>query len=196
MLSFGPLDPIRHPLKTAWLEIDPDLVRVAVAFATEAGVDELRTRIVTPALFDAADKQWMIGIQEGVTQPYALRRLGSLAASEVRVPLGTEVLASRALRASRFFHPKLYHLENASTGSARLISASANLTHSGLRSNLEQFLVWTGQRTDAEASIRRLVEQFLGVCRPRHPGLHTLLRATSTEAANARVSTCSRPSEQ
>jgi len=138
-------------LTAAWNTVDPDVVRVAAAFSTESGVRELRSRVIGAAKFDAADKRFLIGIQEGVTQPDALRRLQGLTASAVRVPFGRQALASPTLRAPTFFHPKLYYLENTSTGEAQLLSASANLTYRGLRASVEQFLAWSGATTNTEA---------------------------------------------
>ncbi len=153
MLTFIPLSPgAQHPLRTAWDTVAPDVLRVAAGFSTESGAGELRSGIIGAAHFDAADKQFLIGIQEGVTQPDALRRLQGFAASTVRVPFGRQALASPTLRAPTFFHPKLYYLENTATGEAQLLSASANLTYRGLRASVEQFLAWSGTRTDSEAT--------------------------------------------
>ena len=59
VLSFIPLRPgLQHPLRDAWDAIDPDVVRVAAAFSTESGASELRSRIIGPAQFDAADKRF------------------------------------------------------------------------------------------------------------------------------------------
>lgn len=151
MLGFIPLAAREsHPLRAAWQAVQPDLLRVAAAFSTETGAVEFR-KIIGAAPFDAIDKKWLIGIQEGITQPDALRRLGSFAGSEVRVPFGADVLASSTLRAPTFFHPKVYYFENTSTGSVQLLSSSANLTFRGLRSSVEQFLSWSGGNTDPEA---------------------------------------------
>jgi len=151
MLTFLPQGPGANPLKAAWRLIEPDIVRVAMAFASEAGVHELRGTIVGAALFDAPEKQSLIGIQDGVTQPKALEKLGSLRGSEARVPYGAAAIADGNLKAPVFFHPKIYYLENSASGEVAIVSTSANLTLSGLRSNVEQMLVWRGVRGDAEA---------------------------------------------
>ena len=152
MLAFVPLTlGGTHPLRVAWDLIKPDLIRVAVAFGTESGVEELRGKIIGRTAFDAVDKEWLIGIQEGLTQPYALRRLQSLNASALRVPFGSAALASRTLQAPTFFHPKVYYLENRSTGQVQVLSASANLSYRGLSASVEQFLAWSGVRKDPES---------------------------------------------
>jgi UvrD-like helicase C-terminal domain len=92
VLTFIPLVPgEHHPLRAAWDSIDPDVVRVAAAFGSESGAHEFR-KIIGADAFDAAQKTWLIGIQQGITQPEALRRLRSFGSSEVRVPYGTETL--------------------------------------------------------------------------------------------------------
>ena len=152
VLRFGPIRArASHPLREVFADITADRLRVATAFCTEAGVEDLRSHIITPSDFDAIDKEWLVGIQNGITQPDGLRRLANAQNSSARIPFGTETLASQALRASTFFHPKIYCFENAA-GNVRLVSTSANLTHGGLRSNGEQYLVWKGRKTDAEAT--------------------------------------------
>ncbi len=127
-----------------------------MAFASETGVEELRGKVVGSADFDSPQKQWLVGIQEGITQPKALERLGVVANSEVRVPFGSAALAGPGLKAPDFFHPKLYYFENSSTEEAAIVSTSANLTLSGLRTNVEQALAWRGSRSDdAAKELRR-----------------------------------------
>jgi hypothetical protein len=141
----------RHPLKEAWLDVAPDVLRVASAFSSEAGVDTFRAKFANSDDFDAADNRWLIGIQEGLTQPEALRRLHSLPRSDVRVPFGSDALADPGLRAATFFHPKVYYFENSRSGEVRIASASANLTFRGLTQSVEQVLTWCGRRHDSEA---------------------------------------------
>lgn len=42
MLAFLPSNPGANPLRSAWRDVEPDIVRVATAYATEAGVEVLR----------------------------------------------------------------------------------------------------------------------------------------------------------
>lgn len=151
MLAFLPAKTAANPLGDAWRAIDPDVVRVAAAFASEAGVEVLRGRIIGATTFDAAEKQWLVGIQDGITQPKALEKLGSTKNSEVRIPFGGAAMADAALQAPDFFHPKLYYFENSSTEQVAIVSTSANLTFSALRTNVEQILVWQGAHSDAVA---------------------------------------------
>jgi len=151
MLSFFPIRPSDSPLQEAWRTIEPNIVRVAAAFASETGVEELRGKVIGAGSFDTAEKQWLIGIQSGITQPKALERLRTAENSEVRIPFGSAVVATSNLVAPDFFHPKLYYFENEATDAVAVVSTSANLTYSGLRTNVEQALVWYGMCSDAPA---------------------------------------------
>jgi HKD family nuclease len=151
VLTFLPVSANASPLNRAWHAIEPDVVRIATAFASETGVEELRGKIIGKLAFDSAEKQWLVGIQDGITQPKALERLRSRENSEVRVPFGSAAMADANLKAPDFFHPKLYYFENSSAKEVAIVSTSANLTLSGLRTNVEQALVWCGARGDGAA---------------------------------------------
>ncbi len=151
MLAFFPFEPTDNPLGETWRSVEADLVLVAVAFATEAGVRELRNKIVGRERFDATQKKWLVGIQGGVSQPKALKRLADGDNSDVRVPFGQAALADLALNAPVSFHPKLFYFENSSSEKAAVASTSANLTLSALTSNVEQILVWRGAKSDEVA---------------------------------------------
>ena len=87
-------------------------------------------------------KQWLIGLENGLTQPKALKALLKLDNSEVRVPYGRKIIRSPGLCGGKFLHPKIYSVR--STERSIVVSASGNLTHGGLRSNVEQLLAWIG----------------------------------------------------
>lgn len=120
---------------------------VGVAFATETGVAEL-CKVIGRESFDSAQKQWMVGIQGGISQPKALQRLANDENSQARVPYGGAALADAGLNAPVSFHPKVYYFENGSSEEVAIASTSANLTFSALTSNVEQILVWRGTRSD------------------------------------------------
>jgi HKD family nuclease len=152
MLEFGPFTTnAGHPLASAASAVSPDRIRIAAAFATESGVDTLRTKLVHGQTFDSAELQALVGIQSGITQPEALERLMKANHHEVRVPYGAEVLASPGLRGPVFFHPKVYAFENTATGAMAIMSGSANLTFAALSSNVENLAVWTGSASDQVA---------------------------------------------
>jgi HKD family nuclease len=146
MLSFGPTPAgASHVLTELWAADQQQSAFVAVAFATEAGARTLRD-LVHSRDFDAVDKRWLVSIEGGITQPEALTYLAGLPNSEVRVPLGRKTLDSPNLRSPLFFHPKVYAFKG--RAHSTLVSSSANLTQGGLRSNVEQFLAWSGTPTD------------------------------------------------
>ncbi len=152
MLHLAPFESTHvHPLAAAARAIDPDRIRIAAAFATEAGLEVLRSKLIKNAVFDAADTRALLGVQQGVTQPEVLERLLSGARSQVRVPFGVQALESPGLRAPMFFHPKIYAFERTSSRTIAIVSGSANLTYSALRTNVENLLVWTGKASDAVA---------------------------------------------
>jgi hypothetical protein len=154
MLEFLPSKPVAAPLREAWHVVNPDIVKVATAFASEAGFEELR-KAIGPQPFGAAEKEWLVGIQDGITQPKALERLRKIKQSEVRVPFGSEALATADLRACQFFHPKLFYFENSVSHDVAIVSTSANLTHGALRANIEQVLTWQGGHSDEPAEALR-----------------------------------------
>jgi HKD family nuclease len=150
MLEFGPWPGPEHVLSDVWSEAGPQQLRVAVAFASEAGARTLRSLSPSRA-FDSVPKRWLVGIENGLTQPEALTYLSDLHDSEVRVPFGEKSLERGGLRAPTFFHPKLYTYDTAD--GLHVVSTSANLTEGGLVRNTEQFLVWRGTR-DEPAGLR------------------------------------------
>src|SRR4051812_4107863 len=129
MLVFGPWPGSEHVLADAWASYAPRQLRVAVGFASEAGARVFRGLCDGPG-FEAVPKRWLVGIENGLTQPEALAYLSTLPDSEVRVPFGEKSLASGGLRAPTFFHPKLYAYDGERTRA--VVSASANLTAGGL----------------------------------------------------------------
>jgi hypothetical protein len=155
VLAFLPIKVPGNPLGDLWRSIRPDEVLAGIAFASETGVREFRKSVVGRDAFDAAHKKWLIGIQRGVTQPRALQRLADIESSEVKVPFGHAALAEAGLNASTSFHPKLVYLENSVTGEVAVASMSANLTLSGLTSNVEQILAWRGTKSDDVAAAFR-----------------------------------------
>lgn len=148
MLAFLPVEPTENPLGDAWRSVEADVVRVAVAFATETGAREFRNKVIEPEWFDSAEKKWLIGIQGGISQPKALKRLANSQNSEARVPYGQAALADVGLNAPVSFHPKLFYFENSASNEVTVVSTSANLTLSALTSNVEQILVWRGTSPD------------------------------------------------
>ncbi len=83
---------MENPLRDAWRSVEANVVHVAVAFATETGAREFRNKVIEPEWFDSAEKKWLIGIQGGISQPKALKRL-SIAPDEIN-PMCVELNAA------------------------------------------------------------------------------------------------------
>lgn len=96
------------------------------------------------AAFASADKQWLIGLQNGFTQPSALRRLLAMPKSQLCLVDIHAVLKSPSLAASTFFHPKVYEFASVQASETAIVATSANLTEGGLKNNVEQFMSWDG----------------------------------------------------
>jgi HKD family nuclease len=101
--------------------------QIAVAYMTVSG---LRTLLSSFSSHKLCNSQWLIGLDDMVTQPSALEVLLRLEQSEVRV-IGYN---DRGFR----FHPKVYIFGINNKPSSRLaIIGSANLTSAGLAGNGE-----------------------------------------------------------
>ena len=98
-----------------------------------------------------AVKRWIISIDDGLTEPDALRFLMSLRNSEVRIPDG-EALLLRGLAPVRRFHPKTMLVEQGKTAylPLALVVGSANLTLNGLSLGHEHAMCTraTGRQAD------------------------------------------------
>lgn len=103
------------------------------AFATLKGARLLVDVLKKSVSWKKSKKRWIVSIDDGITEPDALRFLLSFPKSEVRIPYGEQLL-TRALTPIFRFHPKTLLLES---GTARslpvgILVGSANLTSSGL----------------------------------------------------------------
>jgi HKD family nuclease len=153
MLFLGPYsvrEKDRHPLALTANSYEFDRIRVAVAFATESGVTRLGD-ILSSSGFGGADKEWLVGLENGFTQPGALRQLLGLPKSSLCLVDVHEILSNRALATPHFFHPKIYEFAANPKDEVTVVSTSANLTEGGLHTNVEQFLVWKGASSDGVA---------------------------------------------
>jgi HKD family nuclease len=123
-------------------------IRASFAFANRAG-----TVLLTEALaaqlesWDKAQKQWLVSFDFGFSHPAALKLLGMLPNSEVRVPDATWLLSHR-LAPRQSTHPKSVVLDTGSRrrGPTGLLVGSGNLTAAALTTNREHAIV---QRWDS-----------------------------------------------
>lgn len=104
-----------------------DMTRVAAAYVTVSGVRCLFDVVRETAVLNAS--QWIVGLDDALTQPSAIELLSSLINSEVRVA-GLRYTGHR-------FHPKLFQFSESSTAKTSLLVGSSNLTKAALSSNVE-----------------------------------------------------------
>ncbi len=102
-----------------------DRLDVAVAYATDPGLRALGVILESWP----PGSRWIVGLDDAVTQPAAIKRLQALPGADFRIA---------KLAPVRRFHPKLYHLWS-STNPAHsvLLIGSANMTERGLHKNAE-----------------------------------------------------------
>jgi HKD family nuclease len=107
-------------------------VRIAVAYATVEGVLEFLEILRPKSGMANLSYEWLLGLDDFLTHPGAVRLCQSLANSNVR----TASLSASNCR----FHPKLMFFSS-KTGTAIAIVGSNNLTHRALTQNCEAYAV-------------------------------------------------------
>ena len=178
-------------------------VRWAVAYATRRGCDRLVRRVVGrigQAEWDKSEKDFVLSLDYGITEPEALQYLADLPRSTVRVA-SPEVVRIGGLAPRNAFHPKLYLFDAvAETG---YVVGSANLTESALISNTEVVAagkealvagtwddVWTAVAADTSPLTAQLLDAYRDArTKPDRPALEpeTLPQARGIEAGQQPV---------
>jgi len=117
-----------------------DRIRVAVAYATVGGCKELVRELRDAGVdFESLQKEWLVSIDFGTTEPEAIRFLAGMENSSIRIPNGSQTLES-SLRPKHCFHPKTYWFQGGDSKSVSalgIMTGSANLTFSGLHHGTE-----------------------------------------------------------
>jgi hypothetical protein len=126
--SRGPaVETIKHELESRLEARQHDIAHVAMAYVSVAGVRMLLDAFRARPL---GESEWLVGLDDAVSQPGALDLLMTLPGAQVRVAR-TNDPASR-------FHPKVCRFRQASgLGRDLLMIGSANLTSGGLTANAE-----------------------------------------------------------
>src|SRR5437899_3919011 len=118
----------------------PGLLRAGFAYVTVGGVDELIGSLENSPIWPEVRKQFIAGINQGITEPHALSRLMSLPNSEVRLFLPGKKLTPVALYDTPTFHGKVLACNLAGNQDPVLIIASsANLTTAAVGSRPRNF---------------------------------------------------------
>lgn len=146
VLQDGPLQAsgrVREVIKHIASSVRFDRVRVAVAYASSPGCEDLSSVLSKAnSCWKGAEKKWLLSIDYGHTDPRAIRFLKKLPKSQVRIHDGNNVLRRRLVPAATF-HPKTFIFDRAGgSGPRRLgfVLGSANLTSGGLDTNIEHVL--------------------------------------------------------
>lgn len=112
-------------------------VRWAVAYSTHRGCQRLVERIslrMEKPQWERSNKQFIISLDYGLTEPGALEFLADLPRSKVHIA-NPEVVSKPGLVPGKAYHPKLYLFDTAKT--TGYVVGSANLTDSALIDNTE-----------------------------------------------------------
>lgn len=127
-----------------------DRITIAVAYATVAGVRTLLAEFDN--LSTPPECRWLLGLDDCLTQPGALRLCMSLPRSSVRVASFADLNAR--------FHPKVMFLSSSiASEQAALIIGSANLTLAGLTRNGETVAIITSDSQQDVTTLAAFIHQ-------------------------------------
>ncbi len=134
--------------------------RIGFAYATQGGIDPLCKDGSGEDWRDSASSEWLIGLDQGITEPDALRELAAHSEADVRVLIPDTELSKGSLYKRPRFHAKIAFIESTSLGQdSSLITSSANLTGSALENRPTNYEVGLMQSTDQGLSSED-IEQF------------------------------------
>ena len=163
--SVGRLGEVAQGLSGMIREVNPTKLRVAMAYASTTGVQQVGKMLekASPG-WASYEKRWLISIDYGRTSPDALEALGKMPGSAVRVFDGAYVAQQAGFRPRNVFHPKIYIASNRDTGDYGICLGSGNLTASGSFSGIEanvnlMFPTLTAGRSQ-KAKIRELLRWY------------------------------------
>lgn len=123
-------------IKQAAIKTKFKKIVVLVAYTTHLGCQTLVTALSqTCTGWNSIEKEWVVSLDFGHTEPKALEYLSNLPHSMVRVAHVKDTFKYK-LRPPVRFHPKIYYF--LSPKKIAIVSGSCNLTHGGLYTNTEQ----------------------------------------------------------
>lgn len=122
-------------IRSAYEQIKPQRICVAVAYATHSGVADLDDALSDLPRWKKAAKQWLVGVDYCRSDPFALAHLGGLPKSKVRVFDGHFVASRNGCVPRHSFHPKAYLLLGSRKSAA--VVGSGNLSRTGLQHGIE-----------------------------------------------------------
>jgi len=127
----------------------PRHVRTGFAYVTKGGISALCENEAGDDWRDRASTQWIIGVDQGITEPDALREISDHPDSEVRVLVPGGDLNRDALYRRPRFHAKVAMIESLAAGDAHLVTTSANMTASALEDRPTNYEVGLVQSTNS-----------------------------------------------
>jgi HKD family nuclease len=111
----------------------PRLVRSGFAYITETGLETFLRGKSTDDWRELTESKWIVGLDQGITEPAALRELRSPDNAEARVYIPGGTLSKKALTSRPRFHAKTVSIESYQNPSQRhLLVSSSNLTRAAL----------------------------------------------------------------
>ncbi len=134
----------------------------SISYASFSGSKLLHENLLSAVPgWQAVKKNWLIGIDSGITEPKSLEYLAGLPNSTVHL-FDAEYLLENNLHPRQKFHTKVFIFESNVSHAIGVFSGSANLTLSGLLLNVEQAIsaVFQGPFTDDEQlSLDKIYQQ-------------------------------------
>lgn len=129
----------------------PKKVQAGFAYATVSGLTALRRTSAGYDWLSNVDSEWVISVDQGITEPAALKLLRETTNANVRVYLPQAKLAARTLFVTPKFHAKVIRVQAGAPLTSKLLwVGSANATGGALGHDAKNFEVGYGS-SDATA---------------------------------------------
>lgn len=107
--------------------------RFGFAYASESGLEVLLGALEGIESWATTSKRWILGLHQGITEPAAIQRIGSLENSQVRLFIPGERLTLESLLIGPRFHAKTVCIDRSPNHILTcLLTGSANLTAAAL----------------------------------------------------------------
>lgn len=138
----------------------PRQIRICSPFVTSDGIKNFLFNSQGDNWAEMYNSKWVVGINQGVTSPDALREISIFSDVELRVFLPREKLTERALRKDPYLHAKVMTLESESNSDQQsLIVTSANITGSAMGGTPRNYELGIHQSHPDSLTMREL-DQF------------------------------------
>jgi hypothetical protein len=111
------------------------VIRLGFAYVSSSGLDTLLSEVSDVQNWRDSQKEWIVGLHHGITEPNALERICALSNCSVKVFAGANRLSMTSLAIGELFHAKLIWLTSGSIRRRRpicLLTSSANMTGAAL----------------------------------------------------------------